>query len=44
LQQRPADVRRFFGGKLGTRLPAREAGLPSVPSAIRALPDDPYAG
>jgi hypothetical protein len=43
LQQRPRNVRRFFEIKLGARLPAREAGLPSVPAAIRALPDDPYA-
>jgi hypothetical protein len=44
VQQRPADVRRFFDVKLGARLAPREAGLPSVPAAIRALPDDPYAG
>ena len=43
VQQRPADVRRFFDLKLGARLPPREAGLPGVPAAIRALPDDPYA-
>jgi len=43
LQQRPKNVRRFFEAKLGARLPAREAGLPGVPAAIRALPDDPYA-
>jgi DNA helicase HerA-like ATPase len=43
LQQRPKNVRRFFELKLGSRLPAREAGLPEVPAAIRALPDDPYA-
>ena len=44
LQQRPPDVRRFFDAKLGARLPAREAGMPSVPAAVRSLPDDPYAG
>ncbi|HSJ64521.1 MAG TPA: hypothetical protein VK922_11570 [Gemmatimonadaceae bacterium] len=44
VQQRPADVRRFFDVKLGSRLTPREAGLPNVPAAIRALPDDPYAG
>ena len=43
VQQRPVDVRRFFDLKLGARLAPREAGLPGVPAAIRALPDDPYA-
>jgi hypothetical protein len=44
VQQRPADVRRFFASRLASRLPAREAEPTVLPAAIRALPDDPYAG